>query len=142
MKPLAPFSVLAVGVTLAVGAMAQTDSTGDDALDAIREQIPEGFPGEFDLTEASAEFGQLVTLFGESSVVADYGTGSQLTGPCGGFAYSYDEDGILIDAALDAGVGAPPVDLLTRRTGFYVGQSIRGRHPRPGGLLRVCAGDR
>ncbi len=109
--------VLATGVVLvlglSIGAIAQDPpSTGDDALDALRELIPEGDPGEYDLTEADAEFRQLVVLFNESTFVGDFGTGSQLTGPCGGFAYSYDENGERIDAAMDAGDGDPPVDLL------------------------------
>ena len=37
-------------------------SSGDDALNAIPDLIPEGFPGKFDLTEADAEFGMLVSL--------------------------------------------------------------------------------
>ncbi len=109
--------VLTVGTLLvlglALGAIAQDPpSTGDDALDALRELIPEGEPGEYDLTEADEEFGQLVVLFNESTQVGDFGTGSQLTGPCGGFAYSYDENGDLIDAAMDVGDSAAPVDLL------------------------------
>ncbi len=118
MKRFSRAFVVGVGATvalgLAVGAIAQTDppSTGDDALDAIRDAIPEGFPGKFDLTEASAEFGMLVSLFGQSSQVADFGTGSQLTGPCGGYAFSYDKDRQLIDAAIDAGDNNPPGDLL------------------------------
>ena len=38
--------------------------------------------------------------------------GSSLTGPCGGFAYSFDDNGVLIDAALDAGTEAAPVSLM------------------------------
>lgn len=118
-------ALLALG--LAVGAVAQTDppSTGDDALDAIREAIPEGFPGKFDLTEASAEFGMLVSLFGQSSQVADFGTGSQLTGPCGGYAFSYDKDGRLIDAAIDAGDNNPPGDLLDGGQAFTSSNPFR-----------------
>lgn len=112
-----------LGLGLAVGALAQ--STGDDALDAIRELIPEGEPGEYDLTEADAEFRQLVSLFGASSQVADFGTGSQLTGPCGGFAYSYDKDGMLIDAAMDVGDGDPPVDLLDGGQAFTSGNAFK-----------------
>lgn len=84
----------------------------DEALDAIRELIPEGEPGEYDLDEADVLFGQLVELSGLSTEVDDFGTGSELTGTCGGFAFSYDSDRRRIDAAADAGDGRPPIDLL------------------------------
>jgi hypothetical protein len=87
------------------------DATTEDPLDVIRDQIPEGAPGEFDLTEADERFGQLIRDFGDTTSV-DAGEGSSLTGPCGGIAMSYDEDGDLLDAALDAGTDAPPVDVL------------------------------
>ena len=121
-----PISVgLIFGLSLAMGSVAQAteaDSEVDqDVLDAIREQIPEGAPGESDLTEADEEFGQLVSLFGESTDVANFGSGSVLTGPCGGYAYSYDEDGQLLDAALDFGDSGPPVDLLEGGAAFTSG---------------------
>ena len=122
-KRLAPAGVgLIFGLSLAIGSGAQAgepDSEIDqDVLDAIRAQILEGSPGEFDLTEADEEFGQLVSLFGESTEVGDFGTESVLTGPCGGYAYSYDEDGQLLDAALDFGGDSPPVDLLDGGAAF------------------------
>ena len=83
-----------------------------EALDAIRDLIPEGEPGEYDLEAGDMLFGQLVGLTNLSTEVSDFGTGSQLTGPCGGFAFSYDSDGQRIDAAADAGDGRPPFDLL------------------------------
>lgn len=84
----------------------------DEALDAIRDLIPEGEPGEYDLDEADMLFGQLVSLTNLSTEVADFGDGSRLTGPCGGFAFSYDSDGRRIDAVADAGDDRPPFDLL------------------------------
>ncbi len=82
------------------------------ALDAIRELIPEGEPGEYDITEADAIFGEFAELAGFDHDVADFGDGSQLTGLCGGFAYSYDRDGRLLDAVADLGDDGPPIDLL------------------------------
>jgi len=106
-------SVVALGLSFSVGAVAQNDPVIDqDALDALRAEIPEGDPGKYDLTEASEEFGQLVALYGQSTLVGDFGDGSQLTGVCGGFAYSYDKNGDLLDAAMDVGDTDPPIDLL------------------------------
>ena len=62
--------------------------------------MPEGEPGEFDLTEEDERFGMFVAAFGGSTAVADFGSGSELTGPCGGHAFSYDRDGVLLDAAV------------------------------------------
>ena len=105
---------LLIGVGLLAGthASAQDDGDGDDSLDELRALIPESEPGELDLTEADAMYGQLAAAYGASTAVDDFGDGSTLTGVCGGFAYSYDEDGELIDAAADWGDDDPPVDLL------------------------------
>jgi hypothetical protein len=127
-------SVLLLGAAMAVGSLLITLEAAaqpqpmviDDAtLDQIRAQIPEGEPGEYDLTEASAEFGQLVSLFGQSTVVADFGVGSELTGLCGGFAYSYDKNGDLLDAAFDVGDDNPPVDLLDGTQAFTASNRFR-----------------
>ena len=83
-----------------------------EVLDALRAEIPEGFPGESDLTEASEEFGRLVALYGQSTQVGAIGSGSKLTGLCGGYAYSYDKDGALMDAAMDVGDDGAPIDLI------------------------------
>lgn len=106
---------LVLFLPFAVTATAQ-DDTGDDggenpALDAIRAAVPEGFPGEYDVQEGDADYLQLVALFGEDTIVSDFGDGSELTGQCGGFAYSYDKDGELIDAAVDFGDDDPPIDI-------------------------------
>jgi hypothetical protein len=104
---------LIVGAGLLGGAHAGAqEDDGDDSLDELRALIPEGEPGEYDLTEADALFGQLADAYGASTTVEDFGTGSELTGVCGGFAYSYDDDGQLLDAAADWGDDNPPVDLL------------------------------
>jgi hypothetical protein len=104
--------LVGVGLLGGAGAAAQDDDGGDDTLDEIRALIPEGDPGEYELTTADEMYGQLADAYGASTAVPDFGDGSTLIGLCGGFAYSYDEDGQLLDAAADFGDNNPPVDLL------------------------------
>ena len=104
-------SVVALGLSFALGAGAQDDTVDQDTLDALRAEVPEGDPGKYDLTEANEEFGRLVEIYGQSTQVPSFGDGSQLTGVCGGYAYSFDKNGSLIDAAMDVGDGNPPIDL-------------------------------
>jgi len=106
---------VALGVlTLAFSAPAgaQDDQSGEDALDRLRALVPVGEPGEYDITEADAIYGQIAELVELDTTVEDFGSGSRLSGPCGGFAYSYDGDGFLLDAAADLGDASPPVDLI------------------------------
>ena len=118
--------MITLGLSFSVGAVAQGDPVVDQAaLDEIRALVPEGDPGKYDLTEASEEFGQYVILFGQSTEVADFGDGSQLTGMCGGFAYSYDKNGDLLDAAIDLGDGDAPVDLLEGTQAFTSGNPFK-----------------
>lgn len=85
----------------------------DDQLDQLRELIPEGFPGEYDEEEADAFYDEVLGVVGPAATAeAEIGSQSKLTGPCGGFALSYDKNGALIDAAADGGTGAPPVDVI------------------------------
>lgn len=104
---------LLIGIGLVAGthAGAQDDGDGDESLDEVRALIPEVQPEEYDLTEADAQYGQLAAAVG-TPATNEFDDGSKLTGECGGFAYSYDEDGQLLDAAADWGDDAPPVDLL------------------------------
>ena len=107
----------------APNAGAQSDNA---ALDALRAEVPEGDPGKFDLTEASEEFGRLVALYDQATTgVSDFGDGSELTGPCGGWAYSYDSNGDLLDAAMDVGNGDPPIDILDGGAAFTAGNPFR-----------------
>lgn len=101
-------------------ASAQEEAPSGDPLDAIRDAVPRGAPGEFDLTAADERFGGLVRDFGDTTDL-EVGEGSSLTGPCGGIAMSYGDDGDLIDAALDAGNGDPPVDVLDGGQAFTSG---------------------
>lgn len=103
---------LFVGLVALAGGDARAQDDDEDPLDAIRELVPEGEPGEYDITEADEMFGQLAEAWGMTTEVEDFGDGSSLTGVCGGFAYSYDADGALLDAAADFGDDGPPVDLL------------------------------
>ena len=116
-RPVTVGMVLLVCLGLASTALAQ-QIVDNGELDAIREGIPEGFPGKYDLTEAREEFGRLVTDFGQSTKVEDFGTGSTLEGVCGGWAYSYDENGDLLDAAFDLGDDDPPIDALSGEQAF------------------------
>lgn len=99
----------------------------DSQLDALREQVPEGFPGEYDLEESAAIYDAVAGIVGGEPVDADVaiGSGSELLGVCGGFAYSYDKDGNRIDAAFDAGDGAPPVDIIDGGQAFTSGNRFK-----------------
>ena len=116
--------IVGVGLLAAADVGAQDDD-GDESLEELRALIPEGEPGEYDLTEADALYGQLADTYGASTAVQDFGTGSELTGVCGGFAYSYDEDGQLLDAAADWGDDNPPVDLLDGGQAFTSGNRFK-----------------
>jgi hypothetical protein len=97
---------LTLGLGLAVGATthASPDPSGDiGALD------PEGESSDYDIEAAAAEFDALAVI----AIVPGTTSGSsKLTGPCGGFAHSYGENGELIDSAIDLGDGSPPIDLM------------------------------
>jgi hypothetical protein len=82
---------IALGVlTLTVGApaQAQDDQSAQDAREALKQLVPEGQPGKYDVTDAEAIYAQIAQLVGQSAAAYDFGSGSRLTGPCGGFAYS------------------------------------------------------
>lgn len=125
------------GCALVVGALGLVSSgpalAGDEAppdidqevLDALRAEIPEGFPGESDLTEASEEFGRLVALYNQSTQVGAIGSGSKLTGLCGGYAYSFDKNGALLDAAMDVGDDSPPIDVIDGGQAFTSGNPFK-----------------
>jgi hypothetical protein len=107
-------------LALSAPAGAQDDRSDDDALERLRELVPVGDPGAYDITEADAIYGQIAELVGLDTTVEDFGSGSRLTGPCGGFAYSYDRDRFLLDAAADLGDATPPVDLIDGGQAFTV----------------------
>jgi hypothetical protein len=115
MRPTTALRILlatgaAVGATaLCSRAFAQGSSDRNDALRAL---VPEGQPGDLDVTQGDAIYQKIAAEVGKSTAVADFGDGSKLTGPCGGFAWSYNGDGKLIDAAADVGDDQPPIDLL------------------------------
>lgn len=89
-------------VSLGSAAVAQDDGANDAG-------VPGTNPGELELDAATAEFDRVAAAL---PAPTDTSASSSLTGPCGGFAYSYDADGVLIDAAVDLGDGGPPVDAL------------------------------
>jgi hypothetical protein len=96
-----------------------------NANDALRALVPEGEPGDLDVTEGDALFRRIATEVGKSTAVADFGDGSELAGPCGGFAFSYDGDGKLIDAAADVGDDEGPIDLLDNKQAFTSGNPFK-----------------
>lgn len=120
-------ALLAAGAAFGVfalcgSAFAQDSSDGNDAL---RQLVPEGEPGDLDVTEGDAIFKRIATEVGKSTDVADFGDGSELTGPCGGFAFSYDGGGKLIDAAADLGNDDGPIDLLDNKQAFTSGNPFK-----------------
>jgi hypothetical protein len=119
--------LLAAGV--AIGAVALCGSafaqSSPDPNDALRALVPEGEPGDLDVTEGDALYLRIASEVGKSTDVADFGDGSELTGPCGGFAFSYDGDGKLLDAAADLGNDSPPVDLLDNKQAFTSGNPFK-----------------
>jgi hypothetical protein len=112
---------LAAGAVITGLGLTSPARAQDQDLDELRSEIPEANPGEWDLDEADITFRALVEAYGRIADVGDFGDGSQLTGPCGGWAFSYDGDGQLIDAAFDAGNAGPPVDALNGGQAFTSG---------------------
>jgi hypothetical protein len=96
-----------------------------DPNDALRALVPEGEPGDLDITEGDEIYKRIASEVGKSTAVADFGDGSELTGPCGGFAFSYDGDGKLIDAAADVGDDSGPIDLLDNTQAFTSGNPFK-----------------
>jgi hypothetical protein len=111
-------ALLTLALTLGAPAAAQDDATTADALEQLRLLVPEGRPATYDIDEADAIYGQLAGLAARTAATSRAGDGSGLTGPCGGFAYSYDRHGFVVDAAADLGDEAPPIDLLGGGQGF------------------------
>lgn len=120
-------ALLATGA--AIGAIALGGSAfaqgSADPNDALRALVPEGEPGDLDVTQGDLIFKQIAAEVGKSTAVADFGDGSELAGPCGGFAWSYDGDGKLIDAAADLGTDTPPIDLLDNKQAFTSGNPFK-----------------
>jgi hypothetical protein len=105
-------ALLALALTVGAPAGAQDDQSREDALERLKRVVPEGQPTVYGVDEADSVFEQLTRLAVLVSASAGLGDESRLTGSCGGFAYSYDADRFLIDAAVDLGDQAPPIDLL------------------------------
>ena len=98
-------AIAAAGLLVAGPAAAQDDELSD----AIAALVPDD-ADDLNTEEIDAFLDQMSTFL--EGTTAATGGDSKLTGPCGGFAFSFDEDNALIDVAYDAGDDAPPQDLL------------------------------
>jgi len=105
-------ALLALSLTVGAPATAQEDAASADALERLRRLVPEGQPATYDVDEADAIYEQLAGLAALTTGSGDDRSSSRLTGPCGGFAYSYDDHRFIVDAVADLGDEAPPIDLL------------------------------
>lgn len=102
----------AVGLLTVAGAMVTAGTTAaqdTDGAEALAGLLPDDLDA-LSNDQVDVVIGDLYDLLGE--VPAATGGSSSLTGPCGGFAFSFDEDGNVIDAAFDLGDDAPPQDLI------------------------------
>ena len=103
-------------------AQAQDDGLDQNTLDALRGEVPVA-DGEADNDDdAEARFDRLVEIVGGGTAVPT-DSSSSLEGVCGGYAYSFDENGTLIDSAIALGDGSPPIDT------FDGGQAFTSNNP-------------
>ncbi|MFQ5558193.1 MAG: hypothetical protein ACE5GB_11895, partial [Acidimicrobiales bacterium] len=73
----------------------------------VEVELPDGTTAIIATPQAAvAALGQIARAGGDSGLVG--GSGSQLTGPCYGVAFSYDDDGRPLDMAFDLSEAAPP----------------------------------
>ena len=105
-------ALLALSLTVGAPATAQEDEASADPLERLRHLVPEGQPATYDVDEADAIYEQLAGLAALTTTSDTDRSDSRLTGPCGGFAYSYDDNRFIVDAAADLSDEAPPIDLL------------------------------
>jgi len=101
---------LAAGGALHAGAGPPPIPLDDTVLDPTN--------GDIDIEEAAEEFDELEVLILASTDPSTFGSNSALTGPCGGVAFSYGENGEVIDAAIDLGDNSPPIDLTDGSQAF------------------------
>lgn len=107
--------VAALGLTMNGTAGAQ-----DDALsDAIEALVPDDADA-LDEAQVDQFLADMLSFLDGSEPGTAEGS-SELTGPCGGFAFSFDDEGNLIDVAYDLGDSAPPQDLLNGGQAFTSG---------------------
>lgn len=113
--------VLGLAALVALTGLAPS-ATSASAPPIDRETLDSITPSpDVELTQDDAE-----ALLDQLSGATSGGSGdSSLTGPCGGVAFSYDSNGVLIDAAYDAGDAGPPIDLLDGGPAFTSGNRYR-----------------
>lgn len=114
---------LTLGLGLAVGAVSHAGAgpppipLDDIVFDPTNDDI--------DIEEAAEEFDKLEVLVLASTDPSTFGGGSTLTGPCGGVAFSFGENGEIIDAAMDLGDNSPPIDLTSGGQAFTSGNPFK-----------------
>ena len=127
MRPTARKTIALLGLTLgfglATGGASYAGTEPPFPLDELEALDPTN--EDFNIEDAEAEFAELAALVAASTDVGDFGGGSSLTGPCGGFAFSYNEAGERIDAAIDLGDGGPPIDLISGGQAFTSGNPFK-----------------
>jgi hypothetical protein len=117
--------VALVTVAPAAPVAAQDDPPPIDGatLAELRALIPADAPDDVSISAAAKAFDDMLEVVGGTP--AGTGGSSSMIGPCGGFAYSYNGDGDLIDAAADFGDAGPPVDLLDGTQAFTSGNRFK-----------------
>lgn len=105
---LAGLAVAAVGA-FGLGEVAVAGDVAPPPIDLMLEPLPDDTDTLSD-DQVRDLIEDLIAL-GLSAPVVDGEGSSSLTGPCGGFAFSFDGDGAILDAAMDVGDGSPPQDI-------------------------------
>jgi hypothetical protein len=115
------------GVTLTLGlaggAASQAGTEPPFPIDDLEALDPTN--ETFNVEDANTEFTELAALVAAATAGTEFGGGSSLTGPCGGYAFSYNEAGERIDAAIDLGDGGPPIDLMGGGQAFTSGNPFK-----------------
>lgn len=125
-RPRTRWRWLLCGATV-VAAMSFTPTVhgqGRDTADELAALLPEDLDA-LSSDEVDSIIAEMFTVLDEDATATPGGSdgSSELTGPCGGVAFSFDEDGSVIDVAYDLGDDDPPQDLLDG------GQAFTGDNP-------------
>lgn len=120
--------VVCAGLALLVtagSARAQDGGLDQATLDALSAEAPAADAADAEDNESAQQrFDRMVEIISGSGPIST-DTSSELTGPCGGYAYSYDADGALVDAAMATGDGAPIIDIIDGGQAFTSGNPFK-----------------